>query len=386
MEIEELNKSQIVLLTLLVSFVTSIATGIVTVSLMQQAPPAIAQTVNRVIERTVEKMVPQSQGAAAASVVTQEKTIVVKESDLIPQAVAKATPSVTRLYASTKDDAAFLGFAVVIGSDGMLVTDIDALGTEGSVAVAARDGTRVVAFVTARDEVTGIGFLRAATSTDAGPLVWKPADIGGAPQVGTTILSLGGVAKMRIASGLVTANDTTSFDTDHSEGNSGNQDNSPTAASGYVIASAANALTVLKLVSSAMAQFKDDQGKHYGARPTAVMVPTGLEWVMKEAFDPMFRGGGETSATNWAKGAVQVIVNPFLANAGTVSQSYVYWLDLSKPIKPFIFQNRKAPEFVALDKPDSYENFMRKRIIYGVDARFNMGFGDWKLAYRTKGA
>lgn len=217
MEIEELNKSQIVLLTLLVSFVTSIATGIVTVSLMQQAPPAIAQTVNRVIERTVEKMVPQSQGAAAASVVTQEKTIVVKESDLIPQAVAKATPSVTRLYASTKDDAAFLGFAVVIGSDGMLVTDIDALGTEGSVAVAARDGTRVVAFVTARDEVTGIGFLRAATSTDAGPLVWKPADIGGAPQVGTTILSLGGVAKMRIASGLVTANDTTSFDTDLSD-------------------------------------------------------------------------------------------------------------------------------------------------------------------------
>ena len=34
MNMEELSKSQIVLLTLLVSFVTSIATGIVTVSLM----------------------------------------------------------------------------------------------------------------------------------------------------------------------------------------------------------------------------------------------------------------------------------------------------------------------------------------------------------------
>ena len=35
MDLEKLNKSQIVLLTLLVSFVTSIATGIVTVALMQ---------------------------------------------------------------------------------------------------------------------------------------------------------------------------------------------------------------------------------------------------------------------------------------------------------------------------------------------------------------
>lgn len=176
------------------------------------------------------------------------------------------------------------------------------------------------------------------------------------------------------------------FDTDHSEGDSGTQSNAPTAASGYAVATAANFLTVLKLVASAMGQFKDDKGKHYGARPTAVMVPTSLEWVAKEAFDPSFRGGGETSATNWAKGAVEVIVNPFLTNAGTVAHSKVYWLDLSKPIKPFIFQNRKAPEFVALDKPDSYENFMRRKIMYGVDARFNMGFGDWKLAYVTQGA
>lgn len=176
------------------------------------------------------------------------------------------------------------------------------------------------------------------------------------------------------------------FDTDHLEGASGTQSNAPAASSTYAIATAANALSVLKLVSSAMAQIKDDQGKHFGAKVTHVMCPTGLEWVLREAFDPQFRGGGETSATEWAKGRVEIIVNPFLTNAATVANSKVYWLDLSKPIKPFVFQNRQAPEFVALDKPDSYANFMSKKILYGVDMRCNFGFGLWQLAYVTQGA
>ena len=105
MDIEHLSKSQIILLTLLVSFVTSIATGIVTVSLMEQAPPSISQSVNRIVERTVEKVVPGSQ---TASVITREKTVVVKESELIPQAVEYISPSVARVYSSSSDVPLFL--------------------------------------------------------------------------------------------------------------------------------------------------------------------------------------------------------------------------------------------------------------------------------------
>src|ERR1035437_2208584 len=57
---EHLTKQQIVLLTLLVSFMTSIATGIVTVSLINQAPPNTTNTIERVIQKTVAAALPSS--------------------------------------------------------------------------------------------------------------------------------------------------------------------------------------------------------------------------------------------------------------------------------------------------------------------------------------
>lgn len=176
------------------------------------------------------------------------------------------------------------------------------------------------------------------------------------------------------------------FDTDHVTGDSGSQSNAPAAASGYDVASAANAITVLKLVEAAMAAFKGDKGKLFGAKVTHVMVPPALEWTMREAFDPTYLTAGDPTATKIAKGRVKVIVNDYLTTAGTLEHTPIYWLDLSKPIKPFIFQNRQNVQFVALDKPDDYQNFMRKEILYGADMRCAFGFGLWQLAYKTTGA
>ncbi|MEK7559744.1 MAG: trypsin-like peptidase domain-containing protein [Patescibacteria group bacterium] len=49
---EDLNKQQLIMLVFLVSFVTALFTGIVTVSLVQQAPQGITQTIQKVIERS----------------------------------------------------------------------------------------------------------------------------------------------------------------------------------------------------------------------------------------------------------------------------------------------------------------------------------------------
>lgn len=97
MEIEKLNKSQIVLLTLLVSFVTSLATGIVTVSLMEQGVSPVTNTVNQIVERTKEIIVkvPEPQDPI---VITETKEVIIHQSDLVAAAVSKNKNSSIIVY------------------------------------------------------------------------------------------------------------------------------------------------------------------------------------------------------------------------------------------------------------------------------------------------
>lgn len=206
MDMEELSKSQIVLLTLLVSFVTSIATGIVTVSLMEQAPPAIAQTVNRVVERTVERVVPPTEGQAA-SVVTTEKTIVVKESDLIVQAVDKVTPSLVRVYTMSGKEQIFSGLGFVLDADGGIAIDGVVLGGAKKVSLTFSDDSSVVAQLVSYDESTGIARMKAASTTaDGKPVRFVPLSLSTSrPMLGQAVVGLSGRSIPRIADGLITA-------------------------------------------------------------------------------------------------------------------------------------------------------------------------------------
>ena len=209
MDIEKLNKSQIVLLTLLVSFVTSIATGIVTVSLMDQAPPAIAQTVNRVIERTVEKMVPAAgqPAAAATTVVTTEKTVVVKESDLIAAAIERVHPSLVHVYTSASENAAFLGMGIILDDSGSVIVDASSLGETTEPVLVLEDGSRVHSYVSWKHIGAGTAMLRAATTTiDGVALKFTPAKLAVTrPTLGQSVVALSGKSIPRIADGLVSA-------------------------------------------------------------------------------------------------------------------------------------------------------------------------------------
>jgi phage major head subunit gpT-like protein len=73
-----------------------------------------------------------------------------------------------------------------------------------------------------------------------------------------------------------------------------------------------------------------------------------------------------------------------VSNTGGGSGTAWYLLDLSRPIRPLILQRRKAPEFVSLDSAKDNHVFMRKKYLYGVDDRKNVGFGLWQLGYGSK--
>ncbi|MEK7613773.1 MAG: hypothetical protein AAB439_02800 [Patescibacteria group bacterium] len=191
MEIEELTKSQIILLVLLVSFVTSIATGIVTVSLLAQAPPAITQTVNRVIERTVETVVPAENQTAA--VVTKETTVVVKEDDLITQSITNSFGIVARIHETTSTSSPILALGAVVGQ-GTLVTDASMVSGEHAVVIGG-DTFRFV--VSAKIPEAGIALLT-ATGTVPSVSSFKSVDAGSI-KLGQTLIGLYGARSDRVA-------------------------------------------------------------------------------------------------------------------------------------------------------------------------------------------
>lgn len=82
-----------------------------------------------------------------------------------------------------------------------------------------------------------------------------------------------------------------------------------------------------------------------------------------------------------ANGAVQSQSN-FDNNAGAGTRWYL--LDTSRALKPVIYQQRKAPNFVALDRETDPNVFMKREFLYGVDGRSNVGFGFWQMAYCSR--
>jgi len=150
MDIERLTKTQIVLLTLLVSFITSIATGIVTVSLIEQAPPALTRTINRVVERTVERVVAGAASSSEASTgeptgePIREVTVVVKENDLIVDSVEKNLKKVVKVSANTgsrenPEAGPSVGLGLIMTRNGIIATDSTLIGESGEYLVTTSD-------------------------------------------------------------------------------------------------------------------------------------------------------------------------------------------------------------------------------------------------------
>jgi phage major head subunit gpT-like protein len=160
------------------------------------------------------------------------------------------------------------------------------------------------------------------------------------------------------------------YDSDHSEGESGTQDNAVTT----VFDSNGAALEAGII---AMAGFKDYDGKVIGVRPTHLVVPPALEFTARKVLEAEYLASG---ATNVYQNAVKLIVSPRLS---TTTEWHL--LDLGRAIKPIILQIREPLEFTAQDRPEDEHAYMRRVFRYGVSGRHAVGYSLWQLAYGSTG-
>ncbi len=198
---EHLNKSQIILLALFVSFVSSMATGIVVVTLMQQAPEPVLQTITKVVEKTIEKIVP-------TIIEKTGKTIVIKDEDLLIAAIERNTKSVVAFSIIREGGEVWsAGVGVIVSADGLVVTDKANFG--GGILLATINGAKYALEVVSNEKegLLGLGKLtpvsKVSTSTPA--VTFSPVAFGnaGALKVGQTAIVISGRDGKTITTGFV---------------------------------------------------------------------------------------------------------------------------------------------------------------------------------------
>lgn len=164
------------------------------------------------------------------------------------------------------------------------------------------------------------------------------------------------------------------FDTDHPVGK-GTVSNKGTVA--LSIATQAAAKASFGAARTAMRNFKDEDGRPLGIKPTVLLVPPALEDTAKAL---MTVDRLEDGKPNLYKGACEVVVGDWLD-----SDTAWFLLDTTKPVKPFIYQERKAPVFVSQTNMDADDVFTRKKYKYGAEARAAGGYGFWQMAWGSTG-
>lgn len=142
-------------------------------------------------------------------------------------------------------------------------------------------------------------------------------------------------------------------------------------------ATQAAAQASLGAAETAMMEFKDDEGRPLNIKPNVLLVPPALK---STANILMTAERLEDGKPNPFRNSFEVVVDGRLT-----SKTAWFLLDTSKPIMPYIYQERKAPVFVQQTDPQSDDVFNRKKYKFGAEARAAGGYGFWQLAYGSTG-
>lgn len=124
--------------------------------------------------------------------------------------------------------------------------------------------------------------------------------------------------------------------------------------------------------------FKDDEGRPLNLIPDVLEVPPALEETgrMLLTSDKL-----ADDTPNPYKGTARLLVNPRLTS------TTAWFLHVTNmPVKPFIYQERKAPVFVEQTMPEADDVFNRKKFKFGAEARAAGGYAFWQMSFGSTGA
>ena len=131
---------------------------------------------------------------------------------------------------------------------------------------------------------------------------------------------------------------------------------------------------------AAMMEYTGEDGESLRVRPDVLLVPPALEVKARKIVQASTIVESSAAVDNVLRGLCEVVVAPQLSTSAGGLDTTWYLLDTSRPIRPFIFQQRMAPEMVALTSPNDEHVILRDKYLYGVKARGAAGYGPFWLA------
>lgn len=187
---EDLTKHQLILIVLLITFVTSIATGIITFTLLSEAPVEVTQQINRVVEKTIERVV--TEPGKPDKVVT---TVVVNEEDRVLESISKNEKSIVRLKTTAADGSElFVGLGLVVSADGIIVADLRSYNVGSSFAISFQDGKTFNSGKYFVDDKNNLVFIKTNVPQNEAKYTFYPAVFGNSDglKIGQTLVAISG--------------------------------------------------------------------------------------------------------------------------------------------------------------------------------------------------
>jgi hypothetical protein len=202
---EHLTKQQIVLLTLLVSFVTSLSTGIVTVSLMDQAPVGVTRTINQVIEKTIQEAAP-----------TQTASVGIVDI-AVDDELASSTALVSSSTVDIKDLATgnVVGLGLIKSKNGLIITDKSVVDPTRAYEAVLSNGT-VISIIsstmTQSSDSSLAYFIPTGGYADGALMSFAPISLASSYSLGQKVLSLIGTSTIGLQDGIISRIASSSMD------------------------------------------------------------------------------------------------------------------------------------------------------------------------------